>query len=81
MWDLLYFSVKVSVIGSREQLCIQEQVRKEPNNSNKVGQTVHSNSLCLFYLNTYAGQGRQFQKRVYSYRGKFQFQSHSHSTF
>ncbi|XP_076079932.1 regulator of telomere elongation helicase 1-like isoform X1 [Mytilus galloprovincialis] len=31
-----YNSVKVSVIGSREQLCIQEQVRKEPNNSNKV---------------------------------------------
>lgn len=31
-----YNSVKVSVIGSREQLCIHEQVRKETNNANKV---------------------------------------------
>lgn len=53
----------MSVIGSREQLCIQEQVRKEPNNSNKVGQTVHSNSLGLFYLNTLDKQGRSFQKK------------------
>ena len=27
----------MSVIGSRDQLCIHEQVRKEQNNTNKVG--------------------------------------------
>lgn len=32
----MYFSVKVSVIGSREQLCIHEHVRKEMSNANKV---------------------------------------------
>ncbi|XP_060608338.1 regulator of telomere elongation helicase 1-like [Ruditapes philippinarum] len=31
-----YNSVKVSVIGSRDQLCIHEQVKKEQNNTNKV---------------------------------------------
>ncbi|XP_053394443.1 regulator of telomere elongation helicase 1 homolog [Mercenaria mercenaria] len=31
-----YSSVKVSVIGSRDQLCIHEQVKKEQNNTNKV---------------------------------------------
>ncbi|XP_060083627.1 regulator of telomere elongation helicase 1-like, partial [Ylistrum balloti] len=31
-----YNSMKVSVIGSREQLCIHEQVRKELSNTNKV---------------------------------------------
>lgn len=31
-----YNSVKVSVIGSREQLCIHEHVRKEMSNANKV---------------------------------------------
>lgn len=30
------FRVKVSVIGSREQLCIHEQVRKEMSNAAKV---------------------------------------------
>ena len=34
---IYYFSVKVSVIGSRDQLCIHEQVKKEQNNTNKVG--------------------------------------------
>ncbi|KAJ8305700.1 hypothetical protein KUTeg_016245 [Tegillarca granosa] len=28
--------MNVSVIGSREQLCIHEQIRKETNNTNKV---------------------------------------------
>lgn len=32
----LYFSVKVSIIGSRDQLCIHEQVKKEQSNTNKV---------------------------------------------
>ncbi|KAK3091886.1 hypothetical protein FSP39_023453 [Pinctada imbricata] len=31
-----YNNMKVSVIGSRDQLCIHEQVRKEKNNSNKI---------------------------------------------
>ncbi|KAL5015947.1 hypothetical protein ScPMuIL_005536 [Solemya velum] len=32
-----YNSMKVSVIGSREQLCIHEQVKKEASNTSKVG--------------------------------------------
>ncbi|KAL3869006.1 hypothetical protein ACJMK2_041741, partial [Sinanodonta woodiana] len=47
-----YRSMKVSVIGSREQLCIHEQVRKETNNTTKVHMCrAKVNSRTCFYYN------------------------------
>lgn len=49
-----YNSVKVSVIGSREQLCIHEQVRKELSNANKVHMCrAKVNARTCFYYNKF----------------------------
>ncbi|OWF51735.1 Regulator of telomere elongation helicase 1 [Mizuhopecten yessoensis] len=49
-----YNSMKVSVIGSREQLCIHEQVRKEQSNTNKVHMCrAKVNARTCFYYNKF----------------------------
>ncbi|KAL4236900.1 Regulator of telomere elongation helicase 1 [Mactra antiquata] len=46
-----YNSVKMSIIGSRDQLCIHEQVKKEQNNTNKVHmcRAKVNNRTCYYY--------------------------------
>ncbi|XP_033737799.1 regulator of telomere elongation helicase 1-like [Pecten maximus] len=49
-----YNSMKVSVIGSREQLCIHEQVKKELSNTNKVHMCrAKVNARTCFYYNKF----------------------------